>query len=172
MIKSADAAGLKADSSADVEAIRDICNHLQALASGNAKGTVYAQSAPADPVAASGTWTLDTVVATDTVTVGPITFTGTDTPTTNLHFDTSLATDALIAADIARAVNEHPVASTIVTASAASAVVTVTAKVRGVVGNWIAFTDGDSTITSSGSGYLAGGTGGVTDAEATYNFGE
>jgi len=129
------------------------------------------QTGSADPVAASGTWTLDTVVATDTVTVGNITFTGTDTTSTNLHFDTSLASDTLIAADIARAVNEHPTAGQIVTATSADAVVTVTAKQKGVVGNFIPFTDADTTITSSGSGFLAGGTGGAAEAAVNYNCG-
>lgn len=141
------------------------------IASQHTRAEFDVQTGSAAPVAASGTWTLDTVVATDTVTVGSITFTGTDTPSTNLHFDTSLATDALIAADIARAVNEHPTTSQIVTASAADEVVTVTAKQKGVVGNFIPFTDADSTITSSGSGFLAGGTGGATEAAVTYTLG-
>lgn len=148
-----------------------LSRYFKELASLNKRAVVDVQTAAAAPVAASGTWTLDTVVATDTVTVGSITFTGTNTPTTNLHFDTSLATDALIAADIARAVNEHPTTSQIVTASAALAVVTVTAKQKGVVGNFIPFTDADSTITSSGSGFLTGGTGGATDDASSYALG-
>jgi phage tail sheath gpL-like len=129
------------------------------------------QTASAAPVAASGTWTLDTVVATDTVTVAGVTFTGTDTPTTVLHFDTSSADVEVIAADIARAVNEHTTANLYVTASADAEVVTVTAKQKGVVGNLITFTDGDSTITSSGSGFLAGGTGGASEDGVTYTLG-
>lgn len=133
--------------------------------------TFDVQTASANPVAASATWTLDTVIATDTVSVAGITFTGTDTPTTNLHFDTSLATDALIAADIARAVNEHPTTSALVSASAAGDVVTVTANQKGLVGNFIPFTDDDDTITSTGSGFLAGGTGGASEAAVNYNCG-
>lgn len=79
--------------------------------------------------------------------------------------------DKSLAFRLAQAVNAHSVCSTIVTAVAALAVVTVTAKEKGVVGNFIAFTDQDSTITSTGSGYLAGGTGGAQDAATTYTLG-
>lgn len=141
------------------------------LASNNKRGVVDVQTSGTSAVAAAGTWTLDTVVATDTVTVGNITFTGTDTPSTNLHFDTAAGSDTLIAASIADAVNAHPTTSQIVTAVAAGAVVTVTAKQKGVVGNFIPFTDGDTTITSSGSGFLAGGTGGAAEAATQYLLG-
>ena len=171
LVKASDVASIKKDSSLGVESLQEVHNLLEALAIGAAKGTVYVQSGSADPAAASGTLTLNTVIATDVFTVGPVTFTGTDTPTTNLHFDTSLATDALIAADMARAVNEHTTASQIVTATSAAAVVTITAKQRGVAGTWIELASVESTITASAA-YLAGGAGGVTDAESTHAFGE
>jgi len=129
------------------------------------------QTGSADPVAASGTWTLDTVVATDTVTVAGVTFTGDDTPEGATEFNTAAGSDALIAASIAAAVNAHPTTSQYVTASADGAVVTVTAHQKGLVGNFIPFTDGDTTITSTGSGFLAGGTGGAAEAAVNYNCG-
>lgn len=141
------------------------------LASGDKRGIIDVQTSSANPVAASGTFTLDTVIATDAVTVGGTTFTGTDTPSTNLHFDTDAGSDALIAASLASAINNHPDASDIVTASANGAVVTVTAKQEGEVGNEIVFTSADATITASGSGKLAGGTGGAIEAPTTYNLG-
>ncbi len=79
--------------------------------------------------------------------------------------------DKSLAFRLAQAVNAHTVTSTIATAVAAGAVVTVTAKQPGVVGNFIVFTDQDSTITSTGSGYLAGGTGGAQDAGVSYSLG-
>lgn len=169
-VKSSEAAELKG--STGIESLNAISIHFAALASGNAKGKVYAQSASADPVAASGTWTLASVIATDTVTVGNVTFTFTSTPTLATDVEVDGADNTADAAALAAAINAHSTVSQIVTATAALAVVTVTAKQRGVVGNFIPFTDGDSTITSAGSGFLAGGTGGVTDAEAAYNFGE
>ena len=79
--------------------------------------------------------------------------------------------DKCLAFRLAQAVNAHSVTSTVVKAVAAAAVVTVTAKQAGVVGNFIEFTDQDSTITSTGSGYLAGGTGGAQDDAVVYECG-
>jgi phage tail sheath gpL-like len=171
-LKSSEAAELKGESGAPHESLQAIQNHLTALASGNAKGKVYAQSASADPVAASGTWTLASVIATDTASVGGVTFTFTSSPVAETDVEVDGADNTADAAALAAAVNAHSTISKIVTATSSGAVVTVTAKQRGVVGNFIQFTDGDSTITSSGSGYLAGGTGGASDAEAAFNFGE
>lgn len=161
----------KQDADRQDENMNALARYMKALASKNERASVQVSTGSTNPVAASGTWTLDTVVATDTVTVAGITFTGTDTPSTNLHFNTSLATDTLIAADIVRAVNAHPTTSKFVSATSAGAVVTVTAHQAGEIGNFIDFTDADSTITSSGSGYLAGGTGGTLEAPTTYNHG-
>jgi len=55
-------------------------------------------------------------------------------------------------------------------ATAAGAVVTVTCKVKGVVGNAINISSPDSTITASAAN-LAGGTGCVTEAATSYDFG-
>lgn len=74
----------------------------------------------------------------------------------------TLKADSYTAKQLAAAVNAHSTASKLVTATYdGSAVVTVTANQAGDVGNLIAFSDADTTITSSGSGYLAGGTGGA-----------
>ncbi len=71
----------------------------------------------------------------------------------------TLVADTFKARKLSEAVNAHSTIGEIVTASYSANVVTVTARSSGIVGNVIQFTDQDSTITSSGSGYLAGATG-------------
>lgn len=169
-IKGTGITGLKQHSSCDHIAIADIVNHLNSLASGNEKGTVYAQSGTANPVAASATFTVVSAVATDAVTIGTIVMTATSTPTTDLHWEIDGADDDADAASLCAAINANPTLTQIVTATVADNVVTVTAKQRGVVGNAINFSSADATITASTT-HLAGGTGGATDAESAYAFG-
>ncbi len=170
-IKGSGVAALKQDSSVEQSAIQDITNYLSSLASGNNKGTVYAQSSSANPVAASATLTVVSAVATDTVVIGPTTFTFTSTPSLSTDVEVDGASDTLDAAALAAAINAHATVSQVVTATSATNVVTVTAKQRGVVGNFINISTTGGTITASAAN-LASGTGGVTDAEASYNFGE
>ena len=167
VIKSAEADDLKGSTA--IESIQDINNHLTALAAGMAKGVVYAQSSADNPVAASATATLVSC-ATDTITVGKTVFTGTGTPTTSLHFETD-GNDAADAAALAAAINAHPDTSKIVKATVASNVVTITALHRGIIGNHIALSRTGTTITLTGSGFLASGTGGAANEASTYNFG-
>jgi len=161
---------LKAASSAPHEAIRDLINHLSALSSGNEKGTIYAQSSTVDPVAASATATL-TSCATDTITIGSITFTGTASPSTSLHFETD-GDDTADAAALAAAINAHTTTNKIVIATSSTNVVTIQALQRGLVGNFIPLTETGSTIVCTGSGFLAGGTGGAANSASTYAFGQ
>lgn len=169
-IKGSPVAGLKVDSSLDHQAVQDICNHLHALASGNEKGTIYAQSGSADPVAASGTITLATVLATHTVTIGGVTFTASSTPAGEAQFEID-GTDTADAAALAAAINAHSTLSQVVSATSAAAVVTVSALTRGVAGNFIALTQTGGTMTLSAAA-LANGTGGATNSASTYAFGQ
>lgn len=168
-IKGTGITGLKQDSSVDHVAIRDIVNHLQSLASGNEKGTVYAQSGSSNPVAASGTLTCASVVATDTVTIGPTTFTFTSTPTLSTDVEVDGADDTADAAALAAAINAHATVNQVVTATSALGVVTLAAKQRGVVGNFIKLASTGGTVTVAA---MSGGTGGATDTESTYAFGQ
>jgi phage tail sheath gpL-like len=119
-------------------------------------------------VAASATITLASC-ATDTVTIGGITFTGSATPSGDVQFETD-GDDTADAAALAAKINAHPTLSAVVGASSNLGVVTVTAKVKGVVGNFITLSETGSTITVSGSA-LAGGTGGPSGSATTYSFG-
>lgn len=124
----------------------------------------------AAPVAASATLTLASAIATDAVTIGTVTFTGSDTPSGVLQFDTNAGSDALIAASLAETINAHPVAGEIVSASASGDVVTVTCKQKGVIGNQIPISSADATITASGA-FLTGGTGGLSGTAQNYSLG-
>lgn len=172
-IKSSDSdiTSIKRDDTEGRESLQELCNALDAYATGCAKGTVYVQSGTSNPTAASGTFTCASVVATDAITIGPTTFTFTSTPSDPEDVEVDGADDDADAAALAAAINAHSTVSQVVTASVADNVVTVTAKQRGVVGNFINISSADATITASGTN-LEGGTGGATDAEATYAFGE
>ena len=155
----------------DREGMRQLINVLEAANAGHEAASVdvqYSDSAAA--VAASGTLTLASVIATDAITIGTTTFTFTSTPTLATDVEVDGATNADDAAALAAAINAHPTVSQIVTASAASAVVTVRAKQKGVVGNFIPLSSADATITASGA-FLTGGTGGATTAAVTYACG-
>ncbi len=79
---------------------------------------------------------------------------------TNNTFDFA-GTDATTATALAYAINNSTTAAVQrVTATAASNVVTITAKVSGVAGNAITLTSVGGTITVTGSGFLASGSAG------------
>lgn len=127
-------------------------------------------TASADPVKASGTLTLTSVIATNACTVGKTTFTFTSTPTLSTDVEVDGATNALDATALAAAINAHTDTSKIVVASAASNVVTITALVPGVIGNQIALSSAAGTIVASAT-YLASGAGGVQSAAVVHNLG-
>ena len=139
-----------------------LINLISGLASGALVGAVKVSGSTADPVQASATATLVSC-ATDTITVGKTTFTGTGSPTTSLHFETD-GTDTADAAALAAAINAHTDTSKIVYATSSANVVTITAHQPGLLGNHIVLSETGSTITCTGSGYLIGGTGGSSAA--------
>jgi hypothetical protein len=143
-----------------------VANYFDALASGTKNAAFYINSSAADPVAASATATLVSC-ATDTITIGGITFTGTGTPTTELHFETD-GDDAADAAALAAAINAHSTLSKVVSATSADNVVTITCKVKGEIGNFLAITESGSTITVTA---FSGGTGGGTQTAVSYSCG-
>lgn len=147
-----------------VQNMQRICNLLNGLKAGALQGTVTASYSSADPVAASGTITLASC-ATDTVTIGGVTFTGSSTPTGDEQFETD-GDDTADAAALAAKINAHPTLSKVVSATSALGVVTVTCLLKGVVGNFITLAETGSTITISGS-TLAGGTGGQGSSPLT-----
>jgi phage tail sheath gpL-like len=140
-------------------------NLLKGLASGTVDGSVDVHYSATDGVAASGTITLVSC-ATDTVTIGGITFTGSGSPTGDLQFETD-GDDTADAAALCAKINAHPTLSKVVVATSAVNVVTVTCVVKGVVGNFITLAETGTTITIS-AGALAGGTGGSSGSPVSF----
>lgn len=152
------------------EACLALSEHFKKVAAGQTRAAVDVQTGSADPVAASGTFTLASVVQDEAVTIGAVTLTAKDSPSGENQWQTGGANDTADAVTLAAAINAHSVLSQVVTATSAAAVVTVTAKVKGVIGNQIAISETGTTITASGS-FLASGAGGVTEAATSYSLG-
>jgi len=161
---------LQISTAKDREAGLNLSSFFKDLASKAHRGIVDVQTGSAAPVAASGTLTLVSAIATDAITIGTTTFTATSTPTLSTDWEIDGADDTADAAALAAAINAHATVSQIVTASSALGVVTITAKQKGVVGNFIPISSADATITASGA-FLTGGTGGVTEASTQFAFG-
>lgn len=106
----------------------------------------------------AATLTAATVVAGNTCVVNGVTFTAAATPTLDTQFAVK-GTNALQAAEIARAINAYAFkyGTLDVVASAAAAVVTIRPGTP-ASGNAIGLTESATNVTVSGSGYLAGGT--------------
>ena len=151
-----------------------IINYLDSLQT----GTELAASASAPPsinvvvqdaaVRASGTFTLATVIATNTVVINGVTFTCVASGATGNQFNVG-ASDTLTAVNLAAAINTSVTAlvSGYVTASSSGAVVTVTSAFYGTEGNQCTISSGGATITASGARL----TGGTADSGAlTINF--
>ena len=105
-----------------------------------------------DAVQASGTVTLSSMVAADTVTVNGTVFTCVASGATNNQFNVG-ASDTITAANLAAAINSSTTAAfrNLVTASSSAAVVTVVSNPEGVLGNAI-------TLAISAHGSVSGAT--------------
>jgi hypothetical protein len=136
---------------------------LAAMAGGSMNGSLAVTIDDGNDVAASGTLTLASVVATNTCTVNGVTFTAVASGATGNQFNVG-GTDTITAVNLASAINGSITAGVtgVVSASSAAAVVTVSAIAAGAGGNSLALAGG-THITASGS-TLAGG---VTATNAT-----
>lgn len=140
-----------------------ICNMLNGMKAGVLRGEITVAANSANPVAASGTLTLTSAVATDAVTIGAITLTASSTPANENQWEIDGADNAADAASLAACINVHSVLSKVVSAKSVGAVVTVTAIVPGAAGSQIPLSSADATIVAS-SAFLAGGAGGAEGA--------
>jgi hypothetical protein len=141
------------------EQLQAIMNYLRSAESGAGAATLALQYGPT--VKASGTLTLDTVIATDAVNVAGQTLTAVASSPTASQFEVG-ADDEETAANLAAAINSNVTTSASVVATANGVVVTIVALTAGVAGNSIVLTSADSTIVASGSGTLAGGLAGIS----------
>jgi hypothetical protein len=137
------------------DSANNLAAKINASTTAGVTGVICALSAA---TAASGTLALSTCVATDTATVGVVTFTMSADPTTAYDTVTTTtarvlvgASDAESAANLADAINNHPTLKNLVVATVSTATVTVTALAAGVAGNDIALGETGDGITKSGT---------------------
>jgi phage tail sheath gpL-like len=140
-----------------------IINLFSGINCGALSGVVDIQYSSVDPAEASGTFTLTSAIATDAVTIGAVTLTASSTPANENQWEIDGADDDADATALAAAINAHSVLSKVVSASASSNVVTVTALQKGLVGNQIPISSADATIVASGT-FLEDGTGGAASS--------
>ena len=116
-------------------------------------------------VKASATATCGSVIATDTVVIGGTTLTAVANGATPTAVQFRIGTgggatqDGLCATNLAACINANTTLNKFVSASAAAAIVTITALNFGVVGNKITLTSTGGTITVTGSGFFTSGAG-------------
>ena len=140
---------------------RDIGDYFMGAAVGNKNVNITVQLA----VQATGTVTFSSVVATDTVSIGGVTFTGSNTSSGTSQFRTGSG-DTVAAASLASVIGQNTTTNKLVTATSQGAVVTITAIQPGTSGNFI-------TLAISAHGSVSGATltGGSVGAQVVISEG-
>lgn len=155
---------------ADIQAIAQMFEKLNSggLFKSGSSAPNAVVSVVENEVAATGTLTLTSVVATNTFSINGVTFTGVASGATGNQFNIG-ASDTLTAANMVTAINASATAlvNTQVTASSATNVVTITALNKGYAGNAVTIASGGGTIVASGA-RLTGGT--PDPNQKTYSF--
>ena len=145
-------------------------NFFRGVRSGAYPATIEQVTDDTALVRASATVTVASILADDTVTVSGVVLTGKSSPSGQDQFDSD-GSDATVATAIAACINAHTSLTGIVTASASGAVVTVSAYVKGLIGNAITLASSDGTRLAVSAARLAGGTG-LGEAPVVYPFGK
>lgn len=101
--------------------------------------------------------TLASVVATNTIVIGGITLTAVNSGATNVQFNVG-GSNTITAANLATAINANTSLDQTVQATSSGAVVTISCKIPGTIGNLVTTTATGGTITVAS--VLAGGTDG------------
>lgn len=154
------------------ETAQRLINFIQSLVTGSELGPSgsapsIAISIEGQATAASGTFTLDTVIATDAISINGVTFTAVANSATGNQFNIGMD-DAETATNLAAAINGSVTAlvsgyvTAERTATSPDVVVTVTAVAKGLPGNAYTIASADSTIVASGARL----TGGAVDPTA------
>lgn len=162
-------AGTYATASQPHKCLTNVWNLLRAITAGTrGASSVDVSVSSSDPVAASATVTCASVASDDTVTIAGTVLTAKGSPSGSAQWLQGVSNTADAAA-LAACVNAHATVSKYVTASASGAVVTLTANVKGVIGNLITLTSSsNTTLAVTGSGKLASGAGGVVGTQVTF----
>lgn len=160
-----DVASLVKPSGQARENVKRALNVLNGVQAGVLKGLIHLSASTATPAAATGTITLVSAVAGNSIVIGKTTFTFSSTPTSNtataVDVEVDGASDTIVAADLAAAINANALGvARYVYATSALGVVTLTSRFVGEIGNLINLSKTGAPITLSGT-YLSGGTGGA-----------
>lgn len=152
------------DSSNRLLVINRLSRYVNALAGGIRKSSL---ALGVGAVQASGTVTLSSHVATDTVTVNGVTFTCVASGATGNQYNVGVD-DTASAVNLAAAINASVTAliSGYVSATSAAGVVTITAVRPGILGNCVTI-----AISAHGSVSAARLSGGTSGTEYTYKYG-
>lgn len=146
--------------------LRRLLNVLHGLHAGELLGKVVSTPSTADAVQASGTITLASVLANDTVTIGKTTLTAKASPATEDEFSQA-GTDTQDAASLASKINAHSVLGKVVYATSSAGVVTVTCVVPGLIGNQLALASSNGGRLAVSAAYMTSGAGGQSNTYIT-----
>ena len=151
-------------------AAQKIINYLTSLTTGSERHPTMQIEVQESMVAASGSFTLVNVIATDAVTINGVTFTCVASGATGNQFNKGL-TDTATATNLAAAINgcvTDPVNGMVI-AVGVSNVVELASSFYGIAGNQTAIASLDTTITASGA-HLTGGTDDVNVVTYCFQF--
>lgn len=121
-------------------------------------------------VRASGTVTVASINADDTITINGTTLTGKSSPSGQSQFDSD-GSDTVVATAVAACINAHTSLTGIVIATSALGVVTVSASVKGLIGNCITLASSDNTRLAVSAARLASGAG-MDGSAVSYSLGK
>lgn len=152
---------LSAQSANPREQFLGLARFFERLASGSVPASVDVAVNCDDYAYATATATLVNAGATDSITINGVEFAAVVSGATGNQWNLG-ADDTADAANLAAKINASTTARVagVVRATSALGVVTIIAMQPGLAGNCFRLTDTGTTITVTGSGYLAGGTGG------------
>lgn len=146
-----------------LDAVNNFVNFVSGATGGNQSASLVFNIGR---LKATGTFALDTVIATDAVSINGVAFTAVASGAVANQFNIG-ADDEETATNLAASINASVTAlvTGVVTASAAAETVTITAVSPGTSGNLITIASADATITASGARLTAGSNGTATTVD-------
>jgi phage tail sheath gpL-like len=145
-------------------------NFVASMKSGLTPASVIQYTDDTAAAYATGTVTVASIQADDTITINGTTITGKASPSGESQFDSD-GTDTVVAAAIAACINANSSFTGIVTATSADAVITVSAYVPGLIGNAVTLASSNGTRLAVSAARLTSGTG-MGEAAVTYAMGK
>lgn len=152
------------------DAMVRMARFMDAVSIGNRQAKITATVNTGDAVAATGTITLSSFIATDTLTVGAQVFTCMSSGATGTNEFNVGASDTATAANAVAVINAHPDLKSFILASSSGAIITITCLLTGQVGNSVALA-ASANATVSGAHLSGGADPTTTSATSTYHCG-